>query len=126
MIQVNNEFLWPGVGIFTPLTVYCLRGHDHLHQGQQDGDFNVCKAPCSVLVYSSSLMLPGVLTGLIYGMILQIYQLCSKETDVDREMYLFTRRVLDRGHSLDDITTLFSKAINNVKKNLQLSPARRK
>jgi hypothetical protein len=59
-------------------------------------------------------------------MILQIYQLCSKETDVDREMHLFMRKTLDRGNNLDEITTLFSKAIINAKKYLRRSPARRK
>ena len=58
--------------------------------------------------------LPGVLTGLSYGMILRIYQLSSKETDVDREMHVFMRRILNRGHNLDEITTLFSKAIINA------------
>ena len=69
---------------------------------------------------------PGVLAGLIYGMILQIHQLCTKEIDVDREMYLFMRRILNRGHNLDKITTLFSKAIINAKQYLRRSPARRK
>jgi len=32
---------------------------------------------------------PGVLTGLVYGQILQIYQLCSKMEDVDQELCLF-------------------------------------
>jgi hypothetical protein len=73
-----------------------------------------------------SCYVPCVLTELIYGMILWIYQLYSKEKDVDKETYLFMRRILDRGHSLDNITILFSKAILNVKKYLQRSPAHRK
>ena len=59
-------------------------------------------------------------------MILQIHQLYTKETDVDREMYLFMRRILDRGHNLDKITTIFSKAITNAKQYLRQSPAHRK
>ena len=41
-------------------------------------------------------------------------------------MYLFTKRILDRDHNLDEITTLFSKAIINTKKYHQQSPAHRK
>ena len=41
-------------------------------------------------------------------------------------MYLFVRRILDRGPNLDEITTLFLKTIINTKKYLQRSPARRK
>ena len=69
---------------------------------------------------------PGVLTGLICGMVLRIHQLCTKEKDVDREIYLFMRRVLDRGHNLDEIKTIFSHAITNAKRYIRRSPARRK
>ena len=58
-------------------------------------------------------------------MILRIYQLWSKEKDVDRDTYLFMRRILDHGHSLGNITFLFSKAILNAKPYLQRSPDHR-
>jgi hypothetical protein len=61
---------------------------------------------------------PGVLTGLIYGVVLRIHQLCSKENDINRELYLFMRRILDRGHDLDNTTNLFSKAMCNASKYL--------
>ena len=69
---------------------------------------------------------PDILTGLIYGMILQIHQHCLKESDVDREMYLFMRRILDPGQNLDEVTSLFSKAITNTKQYLLWSPDHRK
>ena len=56
-------------------------------------------------------------------MILSIYQLCSKEKNADRETYLFMRRILDRRHGLDVVTSLFSKAIHTAKRYLQRSPA---
>ena len=59
-------------------------------------------------------------------MVLRIHQLCAKEMDVNREMYLFMRRILDRGHNLDEIKTIFSHAITNAKQYLRQSPARRK
>ena len=36
------------------------------------------------------------------------------------------KRILDRGHNLDEITTIFSKAIINAKQYLRRSPARRR
>ena len=61
---------------------------------------------------------PGILPGIVYGMVLQIHQLCTKEMDVDKEMYLFVRRVLDRRHNLDENKTIFSNAITNAKQYL--------
>ena len=49
---------------------------------------------------------PGVLSGLIFGMILRIHQLCSKEEDIDKELHLFVSRLLDRGYDLDKIKPL--------------------
>ena len=69
---------------------------------------------------------PGVLTGLICGTDLRIHQLYTKEKDVHREMYLFMRRVLDRGHNLDEIKAIFSHTITNAKRYIRRSPAHRK
>ena len=84
--------------------------------------------PLTLYLYipSHSCHSPGILAELIYGMILRIHQLCSKETDLDREMHLFMRRILDCGLNLGEITTLFLKAINNTKRYIQRSPAHRK
>jgi hypothetical protein len=39
-----------------------------------------------------------VLSGLVLGNVLRIYQLCSNETDVVKELKLFFHRLLDRGY----------------------------
>ena len=57
---------------------------------------------------------PGVLTGLVFGMILRIHRLCSKEEDIDKELHLFVSRLLDRGYDLDKLKPLISKAIYNA------------
>jgi hypothetical protein len=36
---------------------------------------------------------PGVLTGLVFGQILRIYQLCSLSEDINKELFLFYRRL---------------------------------
>jgi hypothetical protein len=41
---------------------------------------------------------PGALTGLIFGQILQIYQLCSLSKDINKELSLFYQRLLNCRH----------------------------
>ena len=66
---------------------------------------------------------PGLLSALISGMTLRIFQLCSRDEDVDQELTLFMQRLLERGHKLDKITPKVSRAIKNAQKYLTRSDA---
>ena len=66
---------------------------------------------------------PGLLTGLISGITLRIFQLCSRYKDVDQELTLFMQRLLGRGHKLEEITPKVSRAIKNAQKYLTRSDA---
>ena len=57
---------------------------------------------------------PGVLTGLIFGQILRIYQLCSRSKDIDKELSLFHMRLLQRGYATNKLMPFFEKGINNT------------
>jgi len=57
---------------------------------------------------------PGVLTGLIFGQILRIYQLCSRSKDIDKELSLFHKRLLNRGYATNQLIPFFEKGINNA------------
>ena len=57
---------------------------------------------------------PGVLTGLIYGQILRIYQLCSRSKDIDKELSLLHTRLLNRGYATNKLIPFFEKGINNA------------
>ena len=72
--------------------------------------------PLNLYLYipSHSCHAPGVLRSLLSGMILRIYQLCSKAEDIDKEIHLFISRVLDRGYDLDKIKPLIVQAIHNA------------
>ena len=59
---------------------------------------------------------PGVLSGLISGMIFRIYTLCSDPNDVRIRLQDFWNRLLARGYTAVNITTLFSKGIDNARK----------
>jgi hypothetical protein len=65
---------------------------------------------------------PGSLTSLIYGQILRIYQLCSLSEDVDKELSLFYKRLLNRGYLTPKLIPLFKKGITNAISYLSLSP----
>jgi hypothetical protein len=52
-------------------------------------------------------------------MILKIFQLYSKEKGINEELYLLTRRLLDRGYNTTHITPLFSKDIANTQTTYQ-------
>ena len=58
---------------------------------------------------------PGVLSGLISGMIFRIYTLCSDPIDVRVRLQDFWNRLLARGYTAEKITTLFSKGIDNAR-----------
>jgi hypothetical protein len=58
---------------------------------------------------------PGVLSGLIFGNVLLIHQLCSDAQDVVKEIKLFLHRLLDQGYQLTQLTPLFQKALDNAK-----------
>jgi hypothetical protein len=58
---------------------------------------------------------PGVLSGLVFGNVLHIHQLCSDMKDVMKELKLFFHRLLDRGYQLSQLTPLFQQAIDNAK-----------
>jgi hypothetical protein len=58
---------------------------------------------------------PGVLSGLISGMIFRIYTLCSDPIDVRVRLQDFWNRLLARGYTAVNITTLFSKGIDNAR-----------
>jgi hypothetical protein len=65
---------------------------------------------------------PGVLTGLIFGQILRIYQLCSHSKDIDRELSLLHTCLPNRGYTSNKLLPLFVKGINNAISYLSQTP----
>ena len=57
---------------------------------------------------------PGVLTSLIFGQILRIYQLCSLSSDIDKDLSLLYQRLLNRGYKPINLLPLLQKGINNA------------
>eukprot|EP00956_Cyclotella_meneghiniana_P031504 scaffold82847_cov56-Cyclotella_meneghiniana.AAC.1 len=68
---------------------------------------------------------PGVLTGLIFGNILRIHQLCSRDDDINDRLRVFFRRLRHRGYSSEALLPIFQKAVDNAKKYLRTSPESR-
>ncbi len=55
-----------------------------------------------------------VLTSLIFGQIFWIYQLCSLSQDINKELSLFYKHLLNRGYTSTNLLPLFKKGINNA------------
>ena len=68
---------------------------------------------------------PGALTGLVFGQVLRIFQLCSRNQDIDSELAAFYHRLLDRGYKATNIIPLFIKGIDNANYYLSLTEAQR-
>ena len=64
---------------------------------------------------------PGLLTALIFGMTLRIFQLYSRERDVDQELTSFMQRLLERGQKLEEVTPKLLSAIKNAQRYLTRS-----
>ena len=58
---------------------------------------------------------PGVLTGLVYGNILRIHSLCSKQDDIDRRMKEFYACLLVCGYQCDLLIPAFLKDITGAR-----------
>ena len=58
----------------------------------------------------SSCHAPGIATGLIFGHFFRVFLLCSHESDIEHEIYLFFNRLLDRGYSLSTLLPIFLNA----------------
>ena len=68
---------------------------------------------------------PGVLTGLVMGMVMRFYQLCSKKEDIDKKLKEFFGHLLDSGHKASMLTPLFDKAMKNAKDYISRTPEHR-
>ena len=56
---------------------------------------------------------PGVLNGIIFGQIHQIFTLCSERADIKKSINQFYIRLIQRGYNRDDIMPIFNKAIHH-------------
>jgi uncharacterized protein YjiS (DUF1127 family) len=79
-------------------------------------DITLFKKPLNLYLYipPSSAHLPGMATGLVFGMVLRIMKLCSRVSDAQRQICVFYRQLLRRGYSKDHLTMLFTNAFENA------------
>lgn len=84
-------------------------------------DITMYEKPLNLYLYipPSSAHPPGMAVGLIHGMLLRIYKLCSKPSDIRNRIKVFFRRLLRRGYTKDYLIPLFEKANENAKQHLR-------
>ena len=58
---------------------------------------------------------PGVLSGLVFGNVLRIDQLCLDAKDVMKELKLFFHCLLGRGYQTTQLIPLFQQGMDNAK-----------
>ena len=68
---------------------------------------------------------PGVLTGLVLGQVLRIFQLCSRTQDIDIELCLFYQRLIDRGYNQEGLLPLFVKGVLNAESYIAMTQSQR-
>lgn len=87
-------------------------------------DITLFEKPLNLYLYipPSSAHPPGMIIGLVYGMVLRLWKLCSRVSDVQRRMKTFFRRLLRRGYSKDYLLPLFAKANENAQQHLRRTP----
>ena len=73
--------------------------------------------PMSLHLYipPSSCHAPGIATSLIFGHTLRVFRLCSKYSDINKEISLFYKRLIARGYSPDTILPLLARAEDNAR-----------
>lgn len=111
------DFVGPAKSIdFMDLTIQINDGTMH---------FTMFEKPLNLYLYipPNSAHPPGVATGLIFGNILRIHQLCSDESDIENRILQFFRRLRACNYCPEKLLPLFTKAIKNAKAYLKRSPA---
>jgi hypothetical protein len=84
------------------------------------------KKPLNLYLYISSLLAhpPGMITGLVFGMILGLWlwKLWSRVSDIKRRIKIFYRCLIRRGYSKDTLILLLTKATENACQHLRRTP----
>eukprot|EP00804_Cyclotella_cryptica_P026747 CCRYP_007965-RE/>CCRYP_007965-RE protein AED:0.31 eAED:0.31 QI:0/-1/0/1/-1/0/1/0/217 len=57
----------------------------------------------------------GIETGLIFGQVLRIQRLCSKQEDADAHIKQLFQRLCERGHNSSSLIPIFSQAEDNAR-----------
>ncbi len=99
-------------------------GHDNIISGNHLITALYAKAMALYqYIPPTSCLPPGALICLVFGQVLQIFQLCSRDQDNDSELVAFYHCLLDRGYKAANIIPLLIKGIDNANYYLSLTEA---
>ena len=94
-----------------------------LHEGTFETTLFEKELNLYLYIPPSSCHPPGQITGLVFGMILRIYKLCSNAKDIKERIRVFYRRLLRRGYTKETLIPLFTKAYDNALSHMRRTPA---
>ena len=95
----------------------------HLQRGRLFTSLYAKPMALHLYIPPTSCHAPGIATGLVFGHFYRIYQLCSHQHDVEHEMYIFFKRLLDRGYSLSQLAPLLLAAESQGRDRFEASRA---
>jgi len=82
----------------------------HLKNGRLYTSLHAKPMALHLYIPPTSCHAPGLSRGLIYGHFYRLFMLCSHDKDIEKEIYLFYNRLLDRGYSLSNLIPIFLNA----------------
>ena len=82
----------------------------HLRRGRLFTSLYAKPMALHLYIPPTSCHAPGIATGLVFGHFYRMYKLCSHQHDIEQEMYLFFKRLLDRGYTFSQLAPLFLAA----------------
>lgn len=82
----------------------------HLRRGRLFTSLYAKPMALHLYIPPTSCHAPGIATGLVFGHFFRIFELCSHQHDIEQEMYLFFKRLLDRGYTFSQLAPLFLAA----------------
>ena len=85
-----------------------------IENGKIESTIHEKKLALHLYLPPSSAHPPGVSTSLIMGQVLRIFQLCSRDSEIDSKLETFMDYLLDRGHQHSTLLPIFEKALSNA------------
>jgi hypothetical protein len=95
----------------------------HLRNGRLHTSLYAKPMALHLYIPPTSCHAPGIATGLVFGHFYRLHQLCSHQHNIEQEMYLFFKRLLDRGYSLSQLAPLFLAAETQGRQRIETARA---
>jgi hypothetical protein len=124
-IQDPHQRNGPQMDVHEAIKESYFYGYDYPNQREPISHSTIYANPMALYQYIPPMSChpPGTLTGLVFGQVLRIFQLCLSDEDITLELAAFHHRLLDHGYKATNIIPLLIKGIDNANHYLSLTEA---